>query len=415
MVGVVDTAVMGRMPDASYIGAVAVGATIFSSIYWLFGFLRMGTTGLVAQASGAGDTRELSRIAARGLGVALAISASVLLLKWPIETMMFALFEASDQVETFARSYFSIRIWGAPALMIYMVCLGMLFGTQRMQVTLWLSVLLNVTNVVLDLLFVLGFGWGVAGVAAATLISEWLAACIALLVVVRMIIAAGWQRSWLTGLWQGREVVRLFQVSGNLIIRSFFVQLPFFVFTLIGARFGDVVLAANALLMQFFFVMAFGLDGFAHTAETLSGYAYGARDRSGLRNAVRYSLIWAVIFSALITAVYALAGPWLINQLTTLPDVRGTAIDLLPWVAVSPLVAVIAFHLDGVFIGTTRTAELRNSMFAAASLFGLVLWLTLDMLGNQGLWLAMISFLGVRGLLLIAQYPRLERRADADV
>jgi MATE family multidrug resistance protein len=224
MVGVVDTAVMGRMPDASYIGAVAVGATIFSSIYWLFGFLRMGTTGLVAQASGAGDTRELSRIAARGLGVALAISAAVLLLKWPIETMMFALFEASDQVETFARSYFSIRIWGAPALMIYMVCLGMLFGTQRMQVTLWLSVLLNVTNVVLDLLFVLGFGWGVAGVAAATLISEWLAACIALLVVVRMIIAAGWQRSWLTGLWQGREVVRLFQVSGNLIIRSFMAR-----------------------------------------------------------------------------------------------------------------------------------------------------------------------------------------------
>jgi MATE family multidrug resistance protein len=413
LVGIADTAVMGRMPEPSYIGAVAVGATIFSSIYWLFGFLRMATTGLAAQAAGAGDSRELSRVAARGLGVAIFISLLVVMLQWPIEALMFWIFEASEQVERFARTYFSIRIWSAPALMIYMVCLGMLFGTQRVRTTLWLSVLLNITNVVLDILFVLGFGWGVAGVAAATLISEWLAALIALAVVIRAITSStGWGSHWLVDLWQGSQVRRLFQVGGNLIIRSFFVQLPFFVFTVVGARFGDVVLAANSVLMQFFFIMAFALDAFAHTAETLSGYAFGARDRSGLRLAVRYSLLWAVICSALIALGFALSGDWLIASLTVLPEVRAAAGALLPWAVASPLAAVLAFHMDGVFIGTTRTAELRNSMFVAAALFLLVLWLAIEPLGNTGLWLAMTAFLAVRGLLLVCQYPRLERRAD---
>jgi len=410
LVGVVDTAVMGRMPRPSYIGAVAVGATIFSSIYWLFGFLRMATTGLAAQASGAGATAELSRVAARGVGVALVIAALVLLLQWPLETLMFALFSASDEVEGFAGTYFSIRIWGVPALMLYMVCLGILFGTQNVRTTLWLSLLLNVTNAVLDLIFVLGFGWGVAGVASATLISEWLAATIGVLMVMRILLATGWQRHWLLGLWRGDRVVAMFQVSGNLIIRSFFVQLPFFVFTLVGASLGDRILAANAVLMQFFFMMAFGLDAFAHTAETLSGYAYGARDRNGLRNAVCYSLGWAIAFAVLIAATYALAGDQIIAVLTVLPDVRSTAIAYLPWAAAAPLAAVAAFHFDGVFIGTTRTAELRNSMLIAALAFLGVLWLTFDTLGNQGLWLAMIIFLLLRGVLLALQYPRLERR-----
>ena len=411
MVGIVDTAVMGRMPDSSYIGAVAIGATIFSSIYWLFGFLRMATTGLAAQASGRTDQNELYRIAIRGIGLALGISLLILLLSWPIETLMFTLFATSTQVADFAADYFSIRIWGAPALMIYMVCLGVLFGTQRMRTTLVLSILLNVTNVILNLLFVLGFGWGVAGVAAATLISEWLAASAALILVLRLLNPKGSPRGRLNGLWRGDAVRAMFSVSGNLIIRSFFVQLPFFVFTAVGARFGDVTLAANAVLMQFFFVMAFGLDGFAHTAETLSGYAYGARDRPGLRRAVRYSLLWASGFSLLIVAVYAVAGPRLISLLTTLPEVQDMAAVYLPWAVITPAVAVTAFHFDGVFIGTTRTAELRNSMFIAALIFGIVLWTCIDTLGNHGLWLAMIVFLGLRGVLLAVQYPALERRA----
>ncbi len=414
LVGVVDTAVMGRMPDAAYIGAVAVGATIFSSVYWLFGFLRMGTTGLAAQASGRGDVRELSRVAWRGWGVALAIAALVVLAQWPLAALMFWIFDASGAVEDFARTYFAIRIWGAPALMLYMVSLGMLFGTQRVRATLGLSLLLNLTNVVLDLLFVLVLGWGVAGVAAATLISEWLTGLTSLAVVIGALRRAGFERTWLAGLWRGGEVRNLFAVSGNLIIRSFFVQLPFFLFTVVGARLGDLVLAANAVLMQFFHIMAFGLDAFAHTAETLSGYAFGARNRQALRSAVRVSLSWAAGFALVIALVYALLGTSLISALTTLPDVRAAAAELLPWAIASPLLAVAAFHFDGVFIGTTRTAELRNSMFVATSCYLLVLYLTLDPLGNHGLWLAMSTFLVSRSVLLAALYPRIERLAAAE-
>jgi MATE family multidrug resistance protein len=409
LVGVVDTAVMGRMPDPAYIGAVAVGSTIFSAIYWIFGFLRMATTGLTAQAAGAGLPREVSRVAARSLCVALALAATILALQIPLESLVFRIFDASFAVESFARTYFTIRIWGAPALMIHMVVLGVLFGTQRVRATLMLSVLLNVTNVVLDLLFVLDFGWGVAGVAAATLISEWLAALVGLIVVIGGLRATNWQRDWFERLWAGAEVVRLFGVSGNLIVRSFFVQFPFFVFTVVGAKLGDLVLAANAVVMQFFFIMAFGLDGFAHTVETLSGYAYGARNARGLRQAVVYSLEWACGLSVLIALTYWLAGPLLIGVLTVLPDVREAATNLLPWAIAAPVLSVLAFHMDGVYIGTTRTAELRNSMFFATCLFLMVLWAALDRLGNHGLWLALCVFLFSRGILLGARYPRIEQ------
>ena len=411
LVGIVDTAVMGRMPEAAYIGAVAVGAIIFSSIYWLFGFLRMGTTGLAAQATGRASRRDLVRVAARGWGVAIGISALVVLLQWPIGALMFWIFDASGNVETLARTYFAIRIWSAPALMLYMVSLGVLFGTQRVRATLALSLMLNGINVVLDVLFVLVFGWGVAGVAAASLISEWLAALTSVAVVIGGLRRAGIERQWLNQLWRGSEVRELFSVSGNLIIRSFFVQLPFFVFTVVGARLGDLVLAAKAVLMQFFHLMAFGLDAFAHTAETLSGYAFGARDQRALRTAVRVSLIWAVGFALIIALAYALLGSTIISVLTTLPDVRAAAHTLLPWAVASPLLAVAAFHFDGVFIGTTRTAELRNSMFAATCIFLLVLYASLDRLGNHGLWLAMSAFLASRSLLLAFLYPRIEQLA----
>ncbi len=411
LVGIVDTAVMGRMPEPAYIGAVAVGAAIFSSLYWLFGFLRMGTTGLAAQASGRGSHRELARVAARAAAVALAIGILVLLVHVPLGALMFALFDASEAVESLAATYYSIRIWGAPALMLHMVALGVLFGTQRMRATLLINLVLNITNVILDLLFVLGFGWGVGGVALATLFSEWLAAGLGLWFVLQGMRRSGFERIWLAALWTGRQARELFQVSGNLIVRSFFVQLPFFVFTVLGARFGDLVLAANAVLMQFFYLMAFGLDAFAHTAETLSGYAFGARNAPALRRAVRVSLIWAVGCAMLMAGAYGLLGGLLVDSLTTLADVRAAARGLLPWAVALPLLAVGAFHLDGVFIGTTRTAELRNSMFHATVLFGLTLLVALEPLGNHGLWLAMAVFLLSRTLLLAARYPRLERLA----
>lgn len=409
MVGLADTAVMGQMPEPAYIGAVAVGATIFSAIYWMLGFLRMGTTGLVAQALGAGQTEELIAIATRAFITALVIGVVVLALNVPLYRLAFWIFDASDTVETLAGRYFTIRIWGSPALMLYLVELGVLFGMQKVRQTLLISLLLNLTNILLDIVFVLGFGWGVAGVAAATILAEWSAAIAGLVIVFRTLQASGWQGNWPQKLWTRHKTMHLFEVSGNLIIRSFFVQFPFFTFTVIGAAFGDLILAANAVLMQFFYLMAFALDAFAHTAETLSGFAFGARKPSALRRATIYSLVWALAFAVFITLNYALFGSALIAMLSQSSEVRNMAESLLPWVIAGPGAAVLAFLLDGVFIGTTRTRELRNSMFLAALIYCSVLVLTLDSLGNQGLWLALTTFLAVRGILLAVQYPKIEK------
>jgi MATE family multidrug resistance protein len=277
---------------------------------------------------------------------------------------------------------------------------------------LFVSVLMNLSNVVLDYLFVMGLGWGVAGVAIGTVVSEWLAAAAGTLLVLRALAAHGSPRPSRALLLDRARLIALFGVSGNLVVRSFFVQLPFFTFTVLGAGLGDVVLAANAVLIQLFFFMSYGLDALAHTAETLTGHAFGARDRATLRKATVYTLVWSLLVAAGLAAGYALAGGWFIDLLTTLPDIRVTAHTYLPWVVVAPLAAVGAFHLDGVFIGTTRTTVLRNSMFIAVLVYLATLWLTLDALGNHGVWLAMIVFMLARTVLLAARYPGLERATE---
>lgn len=411
MVGLVDTAVMGRLPDPAYIGAVAVGAAVFNAVYWLFGFLRMGTTGLSAQAFGAGDAGALAAIAARAVGIAALLGIAMVAFQVPLLKGLLWFFPASDQVESLAADYYGIRVWGAPALLCHFVVMGMLFGLQRMGTALVVSVLLNVCNVILDLTFVIGFGWGVEGVAAATLISEWLAAAVGVTLLVRLLRGLGARRPDRAALLDRQRLGALFQVSANLIIRTLFVQLPFLTVTAIGAGLGDVVLAANAVLMQLFFVMAYGLDALAHTAESLAGHAFGAGDRQRLRTATAYTLLWSVAIAAALCIVFALGGGLFIDALTQQPEVRAAARDYLPWVVVAPLAAVGAFHLDGVYIGTTRTAELRNCMFLALLVFVATLWLTLDAFGNHGLWLSMTAFMVARTALLGALYPRLERLA----
>jgi MATE family multidrug resistance protein len=270
---------------------------------------------------------------------------------------------------------------------------------------------MNVTNIALDLLLVIGFDWGVAGVAIATVISEWLVAVVGVVLLLR-ILSPGFGFIDAASLWHRERLAQLIHISGNLIVRSFFVQLPFFVFTLIGASLGDVVLAANAIVMQLFLTLVFALDGPAQTAETLCGFAYGAGDRRGLRNAMRFSLIWAVALAALLAILIAVSGELFIGWITTLTEVRDAAIALLPWIVAAPLISVWAFHFDGVFIGTTQTVTLRNSMFAAASVYLLLIWLGLEALGNQILWLAMMVFMGLRGALLAWLYPGIERQIE---
>lgn len=407
MVGTVDTAVMGRLPDPAYIGAVAVGATIFSALYWLFGFLRMGTTGLTAQALGAGDGKELGRIAQRAFVTALGIGVLILLLMLPIEALALRLIDSSAAVEPLARSYLHIRIWGAPAALLYLAALGVLFGLQRMGTTLVLSLGFNLCNLLLDLFFVLGLGWDVTGVAAGTLVSEYLAAAAGWAFVARALSSAGASLRPDAQSWDRRALRGLLQLNSDLIVRSFFVQAPFFSYTAIGARLGDLTLAANAILMQFFFVMIYAMDAFAHTAETLCGAAWGADDRAALRAAANRTTLWAFAIASLGAIAIAVAQAPLLALLTTSPEVIAEALRYMPWLILLPLVSVWAFQLDGIFIGITQARTMRNAMAVSFVLFAACLWLTLGPLGNHGLWLALVLFMAARAALLGVAWYRI--------
>ena len=415
LVSAVDTAVMGRLPDARYLGAVAVGGAVMNALYWMAGFLRMSATGLTAQALGAGDRRELGAVALRGAAAAVALGLLLVIGQGPLLGLALWLFPASHEVEVLAAGYLGIRIWGAPALLLYLVALGVLFGLQRMRAALAISLVLNLTNASLDLLFVVGFGWGVNGVAAGTVISEWLAAAMGLVAANRALVQRGRQWPGVHRAFNRGRLKQLFNISANLVVRTFMVQLPFFLVPALGASLGNLVLAANAVLLLFLQFTAYGLDGFAHAAETLAGYAYGKRDPKGLRQASGYSAAWAGLFACLFSVGYWFLGEWLVGLATVLPDVRTAAASYLPWMAALPLACVWAFMLDGIFIGATRTAEMRNAMFIATAAYLLTLWLSFAPLGNHGVWLSMLTFMAARSAALGFMYPGLERLAGGSI
>jgi len=275
LVGAVDTAVVGRLPDPAYIGAVAVGAVIFSFLYWGFSFLRMGTTGFVAQSLGAGDRDEVRAVFGRALLLAALLGIGIVGLQRPLGRGALWAMEASARVEDLALAYFSVRIWSAPAALINYVVLGFLIGTQNTRAALLLQLVLNLTNVALDVLFVTGFGWDVRGVALATLISEYTAALAGLWIVLKYLRCRGgrWRRDTLLSLPRIKELLR---VNANIMVRTLCLTFAFFYFTSTGARFGDTILAANAVLMLFQNFLAFGLDGFAHATEALAEAPSGA-------------------------------------------------------------------------------------------------------------------------------------------
>ncbi|MCA9546626.1 MAG: MATE family efflux transporter [Myxococcales bacterium] len=408
LLGAVDTAVMGHLPDAAYLGAVAVGALVFDFVYWGFGFLRMGTTGFAAQAHGAGDAVAVKLALLRPLGLALGLGGLLWALQGPIEAVAFRLVSAGPEIAPLARAYFRVRIWAAPAVLVNYAVLGWLLGTQRPRHALAVQVAVNGLNLGLDLLFVQGFGWGVVGVAAATAIAQGLGALLGALVVWRALRplqapvppGALWDREALGALWR---------VNRDLFIRTLALIGAFAWFTTQGAAQGKVILAANAVLLNLQTLMAYGLDGFAHAAEALVGDALGARAPSRLRAALRGTLGLSVAIALAFTAAWALAGSAVVDLLTDLPAVRATARDYLPWAVASPLVSVWCFWLDGVFIGATHTRAMRDGM--VLSLLGdlAVAALAQPLWGNHGLWLGLLTFFALRGLTLCARLPTLIR------
>ena len=412
LIGIVDTGVVGQIPDPAYIGAIAVGALIFSFVFWAFGFLRMATTGLTAQSWGAMDIDEVCANLGRALLVAVAAGIAMIAVQWPIREIAFLAIDGSEQVEALARTYYDIRIWSAPATLANYALLGWFIGLGRTGTGLALQLVLNITNICLDALFVLGFGWDVRGVAAGTVLAEYLAAAAGLYIAMRHVRGMGghWSpKRWL----DAARLRRTIAVSRDIMIRSLALIFVYVWFTAQGAKQGDVILAANAVLMHFVSMGAFLLDGFAFAAEALVGRALGAARRAGVREAVRLTTYWAAGTAVVIAMAVALLGVLFVDILTVDPAARAAARVYLPWAAASPLLGVWAFQLDGIFIGATRAADMRRAGLASLAIF-LAAWWALTPFGNHGLWAAMCVHWIARAGTLLYYYPALIRSVPVD-
>lgn len=406
ILGAVDTGVVGQMGEAAPIGAVGIGAVILGTLYFIFGFLRMGTTGLVAQARGAGDHAETGALLMRGILLALAGGVFFILCQGLVFWGAFALAPTSAEVETLARDYLEIRIWGAPATIALYAVTGWLIAVEKTRAVFVLQIWMNGLNILLDLWFVLGLGWGVEGVALATLMAEWSGLALGLW----LCRSAFGGRQWCDWprVFDPARIRRMAQVNGDIMVRSVLLTGSFTTFLFVGAKFGDVTLAANQVLLQFLEITAFALDGFAFAAEALVGSAVGARNRINLRRGAWIAAQWGLGAAIVLVVLFGLGGPALIDLMTTAPEVRAEARSYLVWVALLPLLSVASYMYDGVFIGATWTTDMRRAMIQSVALYVGALLVLVPLMGNTGLWLAIVLLNVARGVTLALRYPRLE-------
>ncbi len=406
ILGAVDTGVVGQMGQAAPIGAVGMGAVILSAIYWIFGFLRMGTTGLAAQARGAGDTAETGALLMRGLLLGGTAGLVFILAQVGVFWGAFALSPASAEVEALTRSYLEIRIWGAPATIALYAVTGWLIAIERTRGVFLLQVWMNGLNIVLDLWFVLGLGWGVEGVAIATLIAEWTGLALGLWLCRQAFTGNQW-RDW-PRIFDPARLRRMMQVNADIMIRSVLLTGSFTTFLFIGSDLGDINLAANQVLLQFLEITAFALDGFAFSAEALVGGAVGAGKRTQVRRASIMASQWGVGGAVVLGTVFFLAGPALIDLMSTSADVRIAAREFLFWAALAPVIGVASWMFDGIYIGATWTRAMRNAMLQSVAIYVVALFVLVPAYGNHGLWAALMVLNIARGLTLAWRYPRLE-------
>jgi len=410
LLGAVDTAVIGQLGLAAPLGAVGLGAVILATLYWMFGFLRMSTSGLAAQAQGAGDMPERSAVLLRALGVAAVARLGLVVLQGVLFAGAFRLAPASAEVESLAQQYLSVRIWGAPATIAIYAVTGWLVALERTRGILVLQLVQNGVNIALSVGFVMGFGWGVPGVALATLIAEWAGLGLAL-----------WLcrdafgpvlRPALGRLRDARALRLMFTASRDIMGRTVILQLAFTTFVFLGARFGDVTLAANQVLMQFLYVTAYALDGFAFAAEALIGQAVGARSQAATRRAGVICLQWGFAGALALMLVFALTGPLLIDVMTTAPDVRAQARAFLPWLVAAPLIGVAAWIFDGIFIGAMMTGAMLRTMMVSVAAYAVALAVLTPIFGNHGLWAALMVMNATRSLTMARVWPSVIRSAS---
>lgn len=408
LIGIVSTTAIGRLGDATLLGGVAMASVIFDCLFWLFAFLRMSTVAFTAQSLGAGETRELHAILVRGLIVAGIVGVALIALQVPLAAGLFGVMGGSEGVTRAAKIYFVIRIWSAPLALANYVVLGWLIGQARATLALSVQIAINVINMIATILLVLVADLGIAGAAIAAVIAE--AAGLAIGGAIAQRLTAGHPPLSRAHLFERDKLMRMLAVNRDIMIRTASLIAAFLFFTAQGARSGDVILAANAVLNNFLLVSAFFLDGLANAAEQLCGRAYGARSREAFSGAVRLVVFWGFAFAIGVLSAFALFGPALIDIMTASAEVRRIARDFLPFVIASPLLSVFAFAFDGVYIGATWARDMRNLMLASLAIF-LAAWFALRGFGNYGLWGALLVHYAARGGLQALAYPRLLKRS----
>jgi MATE family multidrug resistance protein len=408
LLGVADTTVIGQLGDASLLGAVALSAVLFDFLFWGFGFLRMGTAGLTAQALGADNRSEQRAVFLRALILAMVLGLALIALQGLIALVAFPMLGGSPAVTEAARLYFHIRIWSAPFAFANYAALGWLIGMGRTMTGLVLQIAINLVNIALCVALAMGMGWGVAGVAWATTLAEAAGAGAGIAIV-------GAHFGWRLGLDRGilldrDKVVRMIAINRDIMIRTLALLAAWSFFARQGALAGDVTLAANAILNNFFLLGGFFLDGVATAAEQLCGRSIGANNRQAFDRSVRLSVAWSLFLALLMSLLLYAAGSSFIDAMATSPAVRAEARLYLPYAALTPLAGSLAFTFDGIYVGATWNAAMRNLMLAALATF-LLLWWILSGYGNDGLWLAVLGFLITRGLGQALAYPLLRRRS----
>ncbi len=412
LLGLVDTAVIGNTGSVEDLGAIAFGALIFSFVYWSFGFLRMSTTGFVAQAFGAEAYQQLRAVLGRALLLAFALGLVLIALQWPIEQLAFGLLNGSSNVEDIAHSYFAIRIWGAPATLAIFALMGLLIGIGESRLLLIVQLFLNLSNIALDVLFAGVFGWGAEGIALGTVISEWATVLLATFLVIQVLkkTAAPSEPFWPLPLILNRQkIATMMSANADIMIRTLLLVSSFALFTNQSAQYGDEVLAANHILLQLISFAAFFLDGYAFVVESLVGSAIGARKVALFDLAILRSTVLAAVTAVLLGLTAVIFGEFAIGLLTDIVQVREVASSFLLYASIYIVCSFAAFQLDGIFIGASFTKQMRNASIVSIAVFVGAWWLLTPAWEVTGLWWAMIIYVLARALALLAYLPAMRR------
>lgn len=400
LLGMVDLAIVGHIGDAGYIAAIALATMVFNLIYWNFGFLRAGTTGLTAQACGAEDKEEYLNVLVRGIAIALSAAVLLLLLQWPIALLCKRLIHSSPTTIDLMLTYFYIRIWAAPATISLYVLKGWFLGMQNAASPMWIATILNLVNIVFSLLFVYVFDAGIAGVAWGSVVAQYSGLLLAVIIWIRRYGHLWHDIRWRTAL-KLRKMVRFFKVNADIFLRSLCLIAVFTFIPYISADMGEEILAANTLLMQLFTLTSYVMDGFAYAGESLVGKYVGARNSELLHKVVRLLVWWGVALAVFFTVLFVFGGEALLRVLAKDEKVIGTAMRFMFWTYLLPFTGFAAFIYDGIYIGATASAAMRNVMFVATTVFFALYYTLVARWGNHALWFAFIFFLIFRGGLMV--------------